>query len=62
LNVLAERVISLSAEIIQFVPRPNLNRATVLEEEERKAAEFLDRAPALAADTNHYHAPDKDPA
>lgn len=43
----------MSAEIIMFVPRPNPNRKTLLEEVEHKGEEFLDRAPELVVDHPH---------
>jgi hypothetical protein len=37
----------MSAEIIQFIPKPNPNRPTLTEAEEIEAAEFLMRSLAL---------------
>jgi hypothetical protein len=37
----------MSAEIIQFIPKPNPNRPTLTEAEEIEAAEFLMRSQAL---------------
>ena len=37
----------MTAEIIQFIPRANPERPTLLDDAEAKAAAFLDRAPAL---------------
>ncbi len=39
--------VSMSAEIIQFVPKANPNRPSMVEAEENKAADFLCAAPAL---------------
>lgn len=39
----------MSAEIIQFVPRPRSDRPSLMEGAELKAMEFLTKAPALVA-------------
>jgi hypothetical protein len=41
----------MSAEIIQFIPKPNPNRPTLTEAEEIEAAEFLMRSLALLGTT-----------
>jgi hypothetical protein len=57
----------MSAEIIQFVPRPNPKRQTI----DDMAIEVMNQCfpswpggidDLVPVDTNHYHAPDKDPA
>lgn len=46
------------AEIIQFVPRPNPERPTLLETAETKAVAFLAHAPALLIGQNFgWHEP-----
>jgi hypothetical protein len=61
----------MTAEIIQFVPRPNPNRPTLLEDVEQKVAEFVEQAPSIAVphggtrpiiDGMVFTAPDSDPA
>lgn len=57
----------MSAEIIQFVPRPNLNRKRAFTELERQAALLMDVIlPDTAPCELHYHgaavSDDKEPA
>lgn len=52
----------MTAEIIQFVPKPNPHREERLRELERQGLELVNAAFPQVNDPDRYHAPEKDPA
>ena len=52
----------MSADIIQFIPKPDPKREERLRELARQGMELVNAAFPQVNDADRYHAPDKDPA